>query len=207
MGGGSFFSSLCGDVASGEEHLSWLPLRSRPNQPLARFDLRVESAILPAPRLCGRSPFAPAAAACVGFSRPRLNSRRMEPGRAERVGEVGTVEASLVASDVGVDMDCGEETSGFEDPLALSFAVSPFSSFGVPGSLEDGSSCMGEGSGGGMLVPSVNEPKLRSRAGSSKRLTGATVLVDDDGVGEEGDFVFDGIGMDVRVVVVGRLCV
>jgi len=121
----------------------------------------------------------------------------MEPGRAERVGEVGTVDAPLVVSEVGVDVDCGEETSCFEDPLALSFAASPFSSFGVPGSLEDGSSCMGEGRGGGMSVPSVREPKLRSRAGSSKRLTGASVLVDDDGAGEDGDFVFDGIGTAV----------
>lgn len=31
---------------------------------------------------------------------------------------------------------------------------------------DDGSSCMGEGSGGGMFVPSVSEPNLRSRAGS-----------------------------------------
>ena len=65
----------------------------------------------------------------------------------------------------------------FDFPLATVFA--PCTPFGVSGGVGAASSCIGDGSGGGMSVPSVREPSLRSRAGSSKRLALAALLVCD----------------------------
>lgn len=58
---------------------------------------------------------------------------------------------------------------------ALTLDFSPQSVEGVAGGV--GSLRMGESGGGGMLVPSVMLPKLRSRAGSSNRLA---EVCDDD---------------------------
>jgi hypothetical protein len=74
----------------------------------------------------------------------------------------------------------------FDFPLAASFAPCfACAPFGVSGGVGAASSCIGDGSGGGMLVPSVREPNLRSRAGSSNRFAeavpvGAAVSVCDD---------------------------
>lgn len=48
----------------------------------------------------------------------------------------------------------------------------------------EGSSCIGEGKGGGMSVPSVKEPNFRSRAGSWNLVP---LLLERDGMLEDGE--------------------
>lgn len=174
MGGGGpvgFFSS----VAGGERGVTGLlgagsVLRSRPNQPLDRLAFRESAALVPL-RLWGRPSWALSFVLYAVFKRFRLNRRRMLPGRFDKVGDAGPSSARRLVP--AVKMLDGWEFGDtvFDFPLAAAFAPSfDCAPFGVSGGVEAASSCIGDGSGGGMSVPSVREPNLRSRAGSSKRL-------------------------------------
>lgn len=163
IGGGGpvgFFSSVRGGER-GEAYLS--APRSLLNQPLDRLALR-ESAMLVASRLGGRAlavlTSSPSAYALL--RRPRLNRRRMLPDRDDKVGDAGYSSAGRLTPVVAV------VTWGFAASALPLLAVCP--SFGVSGGVGTLSSGIGDGRGGGMSVPSVNESKLKLRAGSSKRL-------------------------------------
>lgn len=189
MGGGGpigFFSS----VAGGERGVAGVwgtlsLLRNLPNQPLVRFAFR-ESMTLWPPRLWGRSPLS-SPLVYAEFIRPRLNRRRMLPGRLDSVGDAGpSSRRRLVPAVEMLDTwEWGDAAFGF--PLAAPVppcfcCLSP----GESGGVGAASSCIGDGRGGGMSVPSVKDPNLRLSAGSSNRLAvggpvGATaVLVGDD---------------------------
>jgi len=104
MGGGGpigFFSS----VAGGERGIAVLLLlvlgalsllRNRPNQPLDLFAFRESATLLPL-RLCGRpSWLGSSPLAYAVFNRPRLNRRRILPGRFDSVGDAGPSSARLL---------------------------------------------------------------------------------------------------------------
>ena len=152
-------------------------LRNLLNQPLDRLAF-LGSAMLEALRLGGRaSPPSPAGSSPLVYAvlrRFRLNSRRMLPGRLDKVGDVGLSSARrFVPVDDLEPLDSGEVL-----PLATvnwpGFAgfFFPFSSFGVSGGVGTDAST-GDGRGGGMSVPSVREANLNSSAGSSKRFADA----------------------------------
>ncbi|KAL2260814.1 hypothetical protein VTK26DRAFT_5074 [Humicola hyalothermophila] len=153
--------------------LLWSLLRSRPNQPLDRFDLRESATLLP-PRLGGRFPSWPAPSpACPGFRRVRLNRRRMLDGRLDTVGDAGPSSSArllLPVTEPFDKSDSGDAASGLSLAASAPSGCCPFSVCGVSGGVGAASSCTGDGRGGGMSVPSVREPKENSSAGSSKRL-------------------------------------
>lgn len=105
------------------------------------------------------SPIEWARLACTApFRLLRLNKRRMLAGPLVETGEPGAIVWS------GARFRPFRWTSGVVwVPLLVAEGLTR-SSAGCD--FSDGSSCMGEGSGGGMFVPSVSEPNLRSRAGS-----------------------------------------
>lgn len=163
------------------------------NHPLDRFAF-LGSAMLEALRLGGRP--CPPSAACSSpfayalFKRPRLKSRRILPGRLDKVGDVGLSSAGLFEPVVKFDeLDFGDVASA----LSLVVTVSLPSSFGVSGGVGTGAST-GDGRGGGISVPSVREPNLNSSAGSSKRLAGTGA------VGFVVELVLDGIVMAQKKV-------
>ncbi len=158
-------------------------LRNRLNQPLDRLDF-LDSEKLPLLRDSGLStpltaPSSPLAYALC--SRVRLNSRRMLPGRFDRVGDAGDssaerfVPAGPVVEMVRVRFEAGDDVSSLPFAVDLASAAGAVSSFffsttaaaglGAAGAF----SCTGEGRGGGMSVPSVRDANLKSRAGSSNR--------------------------------------
>jgi hypothetical protein len=114
----------------------------------------------------------------------------MLPGRV--VGNVGeSVAGRLVPARVacaGAGLGEGSRlTFAFFPLLPGAFAASPISSIDfvgvivVLGVVAGTKVCKGgEGGGGGISVPSVREPNLNSRAGSSKRLP--VVPLDFDGI-------------------------
>lgn len=183
MGGGGpigFFSS----VAGGERGMAVLLLlavlleelsllRNRPNQPLDRFAFRESTTLLPL-RLWGRpSWLVSSPLAYAVFNRPRLNRRRMLPGRFDSVGDAGPSSARLLepAMETLDSWELGDAAFGL--PLVVLVpSCGCCATFGVSGGVGAASSCIGEGSGGGMSVPSVKEPNLKSSAGSSNRLAG-----------------------------------
>lgn len=182
MGGGGpigFFSSVTG----GETGVMGLlgagsVFRNRPNQPLDRLAFREST--LPPLRLWGRPSWALSFVLYAVFNRFRLNRRRILPGRFDKVGDAGPSSARRLVP--AVKMLDGWELGDtvFDFPLAATFAPCfACTPFGVSGGVGAASSCIGDGSGGGMSVPSVREPNLRSRAGSSKRLALAALLVCD----------------------------
>ena len=162
--------------------LGTLSLLHLPNQPLDRFAFRESTTMWPL-RLCGRSPLLLSSALYAEFIRPLLNRRRMLPGRLDSVGEAGpSSRRRLVPAGEMLDTwEWGDVAFGLPlaAPVPCCFCcLSP----GVSGGVGTASSCIGDGSGGGMSVPSVKDPNLRSRAGSSKRLglvapVGATVAL------------------------------
>ncbi len=173
IGGGgpiSFFSSV-GDARLTPPRLLSL-LRSLLNQPLDRFALRPSTTLAP-PRLCGRIASAPSPSAYALLRRFRLNSRRILPGRLDSVGDAGLSSAGRLIPDTDTPeiADFGEAGSVVPFAARRPFFVSCFSPFGVSGGVGTVLST-GEGGGGGMSVPSVSEPNLKSRTGSSKRLAG-----------------------------------
>lgn len=111
-----------------------------------------------------------------------LNIRLMLPGRM-LVGEVGeSVAGRLVPARVacaGTGLGEGSRlTFAFFPLLTGALAASPISSIdfvgvivllGVVAGAGAAASKGGEGGGGGISVPSVREPNLKLRAGSSKR--------------------------------------
>lgn len=155
-------------------------LRNRPNQPLERRALRESMMLLP-PRLCGRPSWSAASPWWyVVWRRPRLKRRRMLPGRLDVVGEAGPSSARRLVPD---SWDCGEVVGALPLLVALVPAGCVLPVAGVSGGVGPASSSsIGDGRGGGMLVPSVSEPNCRSRDGSSKRMllavsAGAAVVV------------------------------
>lgn len=147
-------------------------LLNRLNQPLDRFAFFVSTKLADV-RLTGRlaSPSTDSSpSAYAEFKRFLLNRRRMLPWRVEKVGDAGLSSAGrfVPPTVVEVALDCGDVEMWF--PFAL-FAFLSCSLAGVLGNAGSSSST-GEGSGGGMSVPSVNEEKLKSSTGSSKRLAG-----------------------------------
>lgn len=148
---------------------SWEP-RKRRKKPEARLDC-FSVVMLALLRLVGRlsgllracTPASPAVVcplAKAESSRLRLNKRRMlpcpvlievgDPGRGTSSADCLFPLALVAAGEVWVPL------------AAVGLAASPAAGCGVSGC----SSCMGEGRGGGISVPSVREPNLRSRAGS-----------------------------------------
>lgn len=179
IGGGGpvgFFSSVAGGERGVADLLVLLSLFSkRPNHPLARLDFFESETLLP-PRLLGRPfpvlSFFSFPLVCPGFSSVRLNRRRMLPGRLDKVGEAGTSSARRLvpATEMLDELDLGDTASGFPSPSAFPFCSCPLLTSGVSGGVGAGFSSTGEGTGGGISVPSVREPNLKSRAGSSNRL-------------------------------------
>lgn len=138
--------------------------RRRRNHPEVRFGWP-SVAMLALLRLTGRgnmeaeSPVVgPPLAYTASFSRLRLNKRRMLAGPLVETGELG---AMAWSADRFRPL---RWTSGVVwVPLLVAAGLArPSTGF----CSSEGSSCIGEGNGGGMSVPSVREPNLRSRAGS-----------------------------------------
>lgn len=101
---------------------------------------------------------APLAYKAASFSLYRLNKRRMLAGPLVETGEPGAMAWSAER------FKPFRWTSGvvWVPLLAAAGLARPSEGF----CSSEGSSCIGDGSGGGMFVPSVREPNLRSRAGS-----------------------------------------
>lgn len=156
------------------------PPRSLLNHPLLLFDF-LSSMKLPLLRLAGLVVLTSMLGAACESASPLayaelsiflLNSRRMLPCRCECVGEAGMSSAGRFTPPL-VPVESGDVASGcspFEEVVGLVFS---FSSCLVGVLGKAGSSWIGEGRGAGMLVPSVSDEKLKSRAGSSKVLAGA----------------------------------
>lgn len=163
------------------------PPRSRRNHPLERLDRLPSVMMLKLLRLCGlpsmlllplASPptAAPSPSVYDALRRPRLKSRRMLPGRFEEVGETGEMGESAGRFVPVLAVEPGEvEVSLAAVPLACPLVVGAAVPFRFAAASADGvsdrggSSSTGDGSGGGMLVPSVRDPNLNSRTGSSNR--------------------------------------
>lgn len=193
IGGGGpdgFFSSVAGGESGAACLLSLL--RNLLNQPLVRLILR-ESATLAPPRLGGRVLLLPSSPSTyAAFRSERLKRRRMLPGLVDKVGDAGLSSAGRLTPAVVVET-LGKTPSSL--PLGFLFP----SSLGVSGGVGPASSCIGDGKGAGMFVPSVKEPNLNSNAGSSKRALAAllTGFVDS---------VFDAIVASCGKGLVWRCC-
>lgn len=117
-----------------------------------------------------------------------LLSRRLRLPRDDRVGDEGISSAARFTPPVIVVVwtvsDWGEvfvtTAWPFPAPLDSFFSTQTSAAVGVLGGV--GTSCTGDGIGGGILVPSVREPNLKSNAGNWKRLV---VVVE---AGMEGDW-------------------
>lgn len=100
----------------------------------------------------------------------------MLPALLEDAGERGVSSAGLFVPAWGL-MGAGEPLAAFAvaEPLAAATLLS--AATGVLGGV--GAFSTGLSGGGGMLVPSVREEKLKFNAGSSKRFAPAVLVVAD----------------------------